>query len=50
MLQSKEPVFLYRHQDKDGQVRLSKDRHGISCYVDSGFSVNETALINFQKN
>lgn len=50
LLGTKEPAFVYRHKDKYGSTLLSRDRHGISCYVDPGFLSNEQALDNLQKN
>jgi hypothetical protein len=45
----KEHLFIYRYTDKDGDVRYSKNRHGITCYVDPTFPQNEDAHTKFLK-
>lgn len=36
---------IYRYHDKDGNVRLAADRHGMTCFVDMNFPENEAAYV-----
>lgn len=48
LLKSNEPLFVYKYKESDGSVKLAKDRHGLTCYIDSSFSDNQKALLDFE--
>lgn len=32
---------IYKHHDKDGNVRIGADRHALTCFVDINFPEND---------
>lgn len=32
---------IYKHHDKDGNVRIGADRHSLTCFVDINFPEND---------
>ena len=35
--------MIYKHHDKDGNVRIGADRHALTCFVDINFPENDQA-------
>ncbi len=34
---------IYKHHDKEGNVRIGADRHALTCFVDINFPENDAA-------
>lgn len=41
---------IYRHHDKNGNVRLGADRHALTCFVDLNFPENDALYTEELKN